>query len=255
MKDFTTSSYRKLLDALIHEGYAFQTVRDFVRSPAGKVILLRQDVDDRKMHSLHFARIQHEYGIQSTFYFRVVPESYDPEVIREIASMGHEIGYHYEDMDFAHGDPVKALEYFEKHLNKLRLIVPIETICMHGSHRSKHDNRDIWKSYDYKNYKILAEPYLDLDFQKIFYLTDTGRRWDGYKVSVRDKVKSNFNLSFHRTDEIIESIKSGAFPDQVMFNFHPERWTDNSQQWWRDYFIQKLKNTIKYVLIKLRKTN
>ena len=253
MKDFTTSSYRKLLDALIHEGYAFQTVRDFVRSPAGKVILLRQDVDDRKMHSLHFARIQHEYGIQSTFYFRV--ESYDPEVIREIASMGHEIGYHYEDMDFAHGDPVKALEYFEKHLNKLRLIVPIETICMHGSPRSKHDNRDIWKSYDYKNYKILAEPYLDLDFQKIFYLTDTGRRWDGYKVSVRDKVKSNFNLSFHRTDEIIESIKSGAFPDQVMFNFHPERWTDNSQQWWRDYFIQKLKNTIKYVLIKLRKTN
>lgn len=168
MRDFTTVSYRRLLDALVHEGYVFQTVRDFVRNPAARVILLRQDVDDRKLHSLQFARIQHEYGIQSTFYFRVVPESYDPEVIREIASMGHEIGYHYEDMDFAHGDPAVALDYFEKHLKKLRLIVPIETICMHGSPRSRYDNRDIWKSYDYKQYKILAEPYLDLDFKKYF---------------------------------------------------------------------------------------
>ena len=252
MKDFTTTSYRQLLDALVRAGYSFQTVRDFVRQPEKKVILLRQDVDARNLHSLRFARIQAEYGIHSTFYFRVVPGSFDEFIIQQMAAMGHEIGYHYEDMDFANGDPAAALTYFEKHLAQLRSVESIDTICMHGSPRSKYDNRDIWNSYDYKKYDILAEPYLDLDFKQIFYLTDTGRRWDGYKVSVRDKVKSAFDLSFHQTRDIIDCIDRGDFPDQVMFNFHPERWTDDMTQWWQDYFIQKIKNSAKYVLIQLR---
>lgn len=43
------------------------------------------------------------------------------------------------------------------------------------------------KYYDYRNYGIIAEPYFDLDFSKVLYLTDTGRRWDGNKVSMRDR--------------------------------------------------------------------
>ena len=42
--------------------------------------------------------------------------------------------------------------------------------------------------YDYRDYGIIAEPYFDVDFDEVFYLTDTGRRWDGDSVSVRDKV-------------------------------------------------------------------
>ncbi len=59
---------------------------------------------------------------------------------------------------------------------------------MHGSPLSKWDNRDLWKKYDYRDFGIIAEPYFDLDFDEVFYLTDTGRRWDGSSVSVRDKV-------------------------------------------------------------------
>ena len=59
---------------------------------------------------------------------------------------------------------------------------------MHGSPKSKWDSRDLWKHYDYHQLGIDTEPYLDTDFSKVFYLTDTGRRWDGYKVSVRDKI-------------------------------------------------------------------
>ena len=65
----------------------------------------------------------------------------------------------------------------------------VKTICMHGSPLSKWDNRDLWKKYDYRDFGIIAEPYFDVDFDEVFYLTDTGRRWDGDKVSVRDKVK------------------------------------------------------------------
>jgi len=78
-------------------------LKRFISQPSERVILLRHDVDARKEHSLRFARIQHERGISGTYYFRLVPESFDRGVIREIAEMGHEIGYHYETMDTAGG--------------------------------------------------------------------------------------------------------------------------------------------------------
>ncbi|MCB0530668.1 MAG: hypothetical protein H6574_03795 [Lewinellaceae bacterium] len=252
MRDFTLGIYRQLLDALKGAGYRFQTFEQFLQTPADRAIMLRHDVDDRKLHSLEFARIQKEKGIVGTYFFRMVPESFDESVIRAIYNMGHEIGYHYEDMDFARGNLREAIRYFEKHLARLRKVVPVSTICMHGSPRSRYDNKDVWQHYDYRDYGILGEPYFDLDFKKVYYLTDTGRRWNGSAVSVRDKVENHFDLEFKSTPEIIQCIQEGDFPDQTMFNFHPQRWTDNSRLWLTDKYQQHAKNAVKYWLVKLR---
>ncbi|MBK8966174.1 MAG: hypothetical protein R3D58_03440 [Saprospiraceae bacterium] len=252
MRDFTLAVYRQLLDALKGAGYRFQTFEQFLQTPADRAIMLRHDVDDRKLHSLEFARIQKEKGIVGTYFFRMVPESFDESVIRAIHDMGHEIGYHYEDMDFARGNPQEAIRYFEKHLARLRKLVPVSTICMHGSPRSRYDNKDVWQQYNYRDYGILGEPYFDLDFKKVYYLTDTGRRWNGSAVSVRDKVENHFNLEFRTTLAIIQCIREGHFPDQAMFNFHPQRWTDNSKLWLTDKYQQHAKNAVKYWLVKLR---
>lgn len=255
MRDFTLSVYQDLLDELKKAGYEFQTFRDYLAQPLKRVILLRHDVDDRKLHSLAFARIQHQKGIVGSYYFRMVPQSYDEAVIREIHDLGHEIGYHYEDMDFAKGDPHRAIQLFEQHLAQLRRIVPVSTICMHGSPRSPFDNKDVWKHYKYHDYGIIGEPYFDLDFNRVFYMTDTGRRWDGSSVSVRDKVNTHYRLRYHSTQEIIGAIRKGELPDQVMINFHPQRWTDNPRLWWTDKYQQKVKNAVKYWLIKIRSGN
>ncbi len=252
MRDFSLEIYRSLLDTLKEAGFQFQTFAEFIKSPLEKTIMLRHDVDDRKLHSLEFARIQKEKDIVGTYYFRMVPESFDEVVIQEIHAMGHEIGYHYEDMDFANGDPHRAIRLFEEHLEKLRKVVPVSTICMHGSPKSRYDNKDVWKHYNYKDYGIIGEPYFDLDFRKVFYLTDTGRRWDGHKVSVRDKVEDHFGLSFHATQDIISALNNGNFPNQTMFNFHPQRWTDQYSLWLKEKYTQNIKNTVKYWLIKLR---
>ncbi|MCH8569469.1 MAG: hypothetical protein LAT67_14435 [Balneolales bacterium] len=257
----------KFLDHLKNAGYEFQTYRDFIQNPSKKTVLLRHDVDARMLHSLQFARIQQEMGIVGTYYFRIVPQSFDEGVIREIESMGHEIGYHYEDMDFAKGDPKKAIQLFEKHLNTLRNVADIKTICMHGSPLSKFDNRDIWKDYNYRDYGILAEPYFDLDFSKVLYLTDTGRRWNGDSVSIRDRSADgsiNANMTgktplsassayhFRTTQDIINACKSGKLPNHIMLNFHPQRWTDNKRLWAQELIIQNIKNTAKYFLGKIR---
>jgi hypothetical protein len=253
MRDFSIQVYHSLLKGLDDAGYQFQTLKDYVTEPAPKAVILRHDVDDRKLHSLEFARIQKSKGILGTYYFRIVPESFDKKVIKEIADMGHEIGYHYEDMDFARGNEDRAIKLFQKHLKKLREITPVSSICMHGSPRSKFDNRDVWRKYDYKEFGIIAEPYFDLDYKSIYYLTDTGRRWDGHKVSIRDKVENHFNISFHSTFDIIKALENNSLPDKVMFTFHPQRWTDSSTLWIKEKWIQSLKNQVKFWLIKLKK--
>lgn len=266
MKDFTISIYRELLNNLMQLDYNFKVLKEYLSEPEDKSIMLRHDVDARKLHSLRFAKIQHELGITGTYYFRMVPQSYDEDVIKDIADMGHEIGYHYETMDKANGNVKKAYELFCKELEQLRKIVPIKTVCMHGSPLSKYDNRDLWKHYDYRELGIIGEPYFDLDFNEVFYLTDTGRRWDGglvsvrdttwtpdpgeYKVPVRTKdVNDDFaNKEYHSTRDIISSVKAGIFPNQVMMNFHPQRWTNNKLLWSQELVMQNIKNVIKRFL-------
>ena len=87
MKDFTPETYRLLLQALKRHGR----------------FTLRHDVDLHPLRSLYIAEIEASEGLQATYYFRTVPESYDEGIIRRIAALGHEAGYHYECLTTCHG--------------------------------------------------------------------------------------------------------------------------------------------------------
>lgn len=243
--DFTLKSYCRLLDALRAEGYVFQTFRDFLQHPAEKAVILRHDVDKLPLNSLVFAKIQAELGIRGVYYFRAVPGSWNENIMREIAALGHEIGYHYECLTTCRGNMEAAIRDFEKNLAELRKLAPVETICMHGSPMSPHDSRDLWKHFSYPDYGIIGEPYFDVDFSKVLYLTDTGRKWNGSDVSVRDKVFSALKFNVRSTDELIKAISKGNLTSQVMFTFHPQRWTDSPFLWTRELLFQNLKNGIK----------
>ena len=249
MRDFTDNIYRRLLEELKKAGYTFQTFHEFLVSPEDRVAVIRHDVDDRKKNSLHFAYIEQALGISTSYYFRILPRSFDPVIVNLIKSLGHEIGYHYEDLSLAKGNKKKAIELFRKHLEELRRHYPIKTICMHGSPLSKFDNRDLWHDYDYRDFGIIGEPYFDVDYSEVLYLTDTGRRWDNSNMNVRDKVTNCFNVSFRSTNDIIRNI--AGLPDKVMFNFHPQRWDNDILPWARELVLQNLKNVIKkYFLVK-----
>lgn len=262
MRDFTLQSYEALLDALLAAGYRFETFADHCdtlhlspSTPLPPTIILRHDVDKKPENSLATARLEAKKGIRASYYFRVVPESNDAEVIREIVRLGHEIGYHYEDMSICHGDVVKAKAHFDQWLAYFRTFYPVRTICMHGAPTSKWDGRKLWETYDYKKEGIIGEPYYDVDFSQMFYLTDTGRCWDGYKVSVRDKIPQYQDqwtaqgLVYHHTWDVIHAIKEGRFPQQVMITTHPQRWTDKPLAWGKEMIMQTLKNIIKRIYV------
>ena len=126
---------------------------------------------------------------------------------------------------------------------------------MHGSPLSKYDNRLIWEKYDYRDFGIIAEPNFDLDFNKVFYITDAGRSWNNDKVSVRDKVDSNFDIKIRSTQDIIDKIKSGEMPDQIMLNIHPHNWANNKGEWWKILLWQSIKNIVKRAIIKIKKNS
>lgn len=254
--DFTIKKYTQLIKVLLEQGYRFQTYDAFQDATQDKTIILRHDVDKKPENSLRFAKIQSSFGITGSYYFRMVPESYNENIIKEIAALGHEIGYHYETMDTSQGNVIAALDEFTKNLSQLRSIVSIKTICMHGSPLSKFDNRDLWKNKSYKDFGIIAEPYFDIDFEKVFYITDTGRRFDGDKVSVRDKPMQALTRKwpvYHSSNDIILAIKQGTFPQIAMMTFHPQRWNNSILPWLTELILQNLKNILKSVLIRRRK--
>ena len=257
--DFTLKKYAILLDALKKAGYTFVTFRYYCEHKeeleVSRFVILRHDIDLKARNALTIAQIEHERGIAASYYFRVVEQSNKPEIIKAVVELGHEIGYHYEDMTICDGDVEKALAHFKSHLDYFRLFYPVMTICMHGSPRSKYDSRDLWKRYDYHDYGIIGEPYFDVDFSKVFYLTDTGRRWDGSNVSVRDKIPvyqdqwSKEGLVYHSTDDIINASGNGTLPQRLMMTTHPQRWTNAWGEWLMEKSLQSVKNVVKRMLV------
>ena len=239
--DFTLAKYTELLKAL--KAYGFHT------------LTLRHDVDLLPGNSLRTAHIEAELGLQGIYYFRAVPEIWDETIIKQIAALGHEIGYHYESLTSCYGDIDAAYEDFKANLEALRKLVPVRSACMHGSPRSPYDSKDIWSKYDYHALGIENEPYLDTDFSEVFYLTDTGRRWDGYKVSVRDKIPQHQDawtaagLTFHSTDDVIEGLRKGLIPKDLMITVHPQRWNPFGPAWWKEMLMQSAKNVVKRVIV------
>lgn len=252
-RDFTLTSLRCLYEQLSASNYEFYRFDTYLAGAFEQRIILRHDVDLHPENSLASAMLENSMDITGTYFFRIIPQTFIPDIIGKIADLGHEIGYHYEDMDLVKAENIDhhidlAYESFQRNLEKLRKIVPINTICMHGSPRAKYDNKMIWSKYNYKDLGIIGEPYFDIDFNEFLYLTDTGRRWNGDKVSVRDKVNSKYNFNLRSTQDVINAIPQ--FPDKIMITIHPQRWNDRFIPWTKELVSQNIKNVIKYGIIK-----
>ena len=309
-KDFTYYIYSGLIASLKKAGYVLLPFIDYISngSDFDRCVVIRHDVDRKPGNALLIAKIEKDAGIKASYYFRMVKESYDENVIRQIIDMGHEIGYHYENLsemskknphpggiafgfhragitqivaDYlishrhtqTHTDIYPAdlagqkwsslrekkeftdklfelsIDDFRLNLEKLRKLYPVKTICMHGSPLSKYENKEIWEKYDYRDYGIIAEPYFDIDFDEVLYITDTGRSWNNSSASIRDKVNSKFDITIKDTHDLIEKIQNNELPDKIMMNVHPQRWNDEFVPWVSELVGHNIKNLIKRILV------
>ena len=99
--DFTLKAYLALLNSLLDQNYSFQSFQDFLSHPQSKTTILCHAVDLRSLYFLRTTQIEHSPGIKRTYFFRLIPESNDEKIIHQIAALGHEIEYHYDDLTLA----------------------------------------------------------------------------------------------------------------------------------------------------------
>ncbi len=237
--DFTLAKYTDLCEAIASSGYAPMTVRAYLeaRELPSRLVVMRHDVDTTPKNEPKMALIENDFGIRATYYFRYKRGVFQPGVMKQIAGMGHEIGYHYETLDKAKGDGERAIELFNHELALFREVVDVKTISMHGNPLTKWDNRDLWRkySYDFKDSVILGEAYLS--FRNILYLSDTGRTW-GPAYKVKDLLPSDADSEglgsikprVNSTDDVIKLLQSGSFHRFYLLT-HGARWANSTSGW------------------------
>lgn len=228
--DFSIPIFWELSSSLVRN-YKPVTMTEYLSSKSlpKRFALMRHDVDRTPYNSLKTARIESELGIKATYYFRATKNVFIPKIIKEIADMGHEIGYHYEVLSEAGGDYSKAIKLFDQHLSEFREICDINTICMHGRPLSKFDNRDLWKVHDFRKFDILGEAYLSAG-KELNYFSDTGRGWSS-KNNIRDFIPGKTqDISVDTTSELIKLIDSKKLNNFYILT-HPHRWSSSIFDW------------------------
>jgi hypothetical protein len=241
--DFTAGKFSEILNSVI-SNYKTFTINEWITGKFDTGVVIRHDVDRRNKHSLRIAKLENECKIRATYYFRV--STFDSGIVREISALGHEIGYHYEDLSSNNGDIDIAIKSFEQNLENMRNQsgLNINTIAMHGRWISKYNNRELWSKYDFRNFGVVSDAFISIDYTKSYYITDTGRSWSSNSANLRDKVETEFVADCRTSDDLIRFIKSGK-ADRIFLVTHPERWDANYIPRMMHAAEDRLKNVLK----------
>ena len=93
--DFTYDHYLQVLDTILLK---YEIITDLSKAQMKNVLFLRHDVDISVEPALNMAKLEHKYGISSTYYFQIAGVFYNMVSyigdLKEILSMGHKIGLH-----------------------------------------------------------------------------------------------------------------------------------------------------------------
>ena len=277
--DFTFDKYKELLTCISNSNYPVIKVRDILRGKAPeKYIIIRHDVDLDAQQQLPFSKLEKNFNIFTSYYFRVIKNIYDNDVMRIIKNQGHEIGYHYETLSKTEGNLDEAFKLFTKELKLFSHFHNKITICPHGGFTipgkngytmggilklikkaikgekflSEWKSSSIWSKnkIDSLSQKILGDAHNSVDFSDILYLSDTGRSWNNKYKNI-DLVESQININVNSTDQIMSIIESNKF-SKIYILVHFEQWKSSFKDWQIWYFSQLLRRNAKLFVKNLK---
>lgn len=249
--DFTLKKYSEILKVSLDCKYGIFGVQKWLEQNPPRGILIRHDVDRKPVNSLKMAELEHQFGVKTTYYFRSYPCSFDPAIIQQIHSLGHEVGYHYEDLAAHKGDFQAAKKSFIDNLEKVRQYAPVTTVAMHGRPLSKINSLDFWSEFLLQDFQLKAEAFLSVDYEDVFYFTDTGRTFAETSANLRDKVSSLASPGVSSSADLIHFFKHQN-PDKVALVVHPERWSIGAFDWGSQMLKDMGINTVKKGLALVR---
>lgn len=271
---FTFDSYRKLLDKALQHGFSIHGIEKYLANrkegfvPEDKFIAIRHDVDYFPGRALELAIIESEYGLETTYYIRRRFFDDKVELIRAIARLKHQIGYHYEEVDTHQKAPNLQIErdavgfFIGSLLDLDRLGFPIRTVCPHGNPLTDVDNRQVVHLLRDENFldriaftydrneirdkisdRLLGDASIDItgeDFD--LYIPDTGRF--NPKYNLKDRIDNCVITGLKSIDDFSHILRQEQHT-RIYMNMHPDRWSGKMTTWFFDFAFDTAKNMVK----------
>lgn len=183
---FKFQHYAEILDEAIRLGYEITSFKRY-NEDAAKAIILRHDVDFTTDGIRDFAEIEHQAGVSATYFIRTHAREYNIFDHRnyllfiDILNMGHELGFHFECIDFVELAGMSEELMFRKGKRVLEEIFDIEIIsvsqhvdlCFY-SHSNFHYFFEIHRKQDFSVINYALEPRFVKDMK---YLSDSNSVW------------------------------------------------------------------------------
>jgi len=209
-------SYQDFLDEILRLGYQPIRVMDYFNQVpiTDKTIVLRHDVDISALYALKMAEIEHAKGIQSTYYFRWC--TVDPQIIKTVRAMGHEVGLHYETLaTYAEEHRLKSAqeitpavtEELRKRLKyeleefKRQFGEDLYTISSHGADQNIKlgvtNYQAVMKGQNPHDYGIIGDAYEEKIIKRFSYMSDAGGIWEPFPYPQLEKGSGPFYILIH----------------------------------------------------------
>lgn len=187
--DFTYRHYKEVIRSAKNKGYQFYTLGEYTtkKNMKSPVIVMRHDIDFSIEKAYVIAKIEKKLNINSTYFVRLHSKTYNAFefknylLLKEMIEMGHEIGLHYEVLDFAlvtKEDPINVLKK-EKIVLERMLGLKVEGIAPHRDFTgiNNGDIKKILKNEDFKKLGVNYEAYNDKFIKDMKYISDSRGNW------------------------------------------------------------------------------
>lgn len=221
MPEFNLGRYREILVKALEKGFSFQTFSNYIKRPASKVVLLRHDVDVSIEWALELAEVEHQLGIQSTFFIRLHSIFYNPiedaniKRMNRLSQMGFEIGIHQELWKFTN-DMQSAVELLRSERRLMEILLQREILGV-ATHLPN------WNTFRMNPEFLSATGFSYRPGNGAFnegalFVSDSNSRWKSFSleeaIERADKVLANIHpvwwvQKVDDTAELIELLREG----------------------------------------------
>lgn len=211
-------------------------------------IIFKHDVETNVERALKMAKIEAKYGIKATYYVQGYLLENNVKLLKDIASLGHEVTYHYDVLDANKGDFEKAKIDFIQNVTAFeKQGFKIETLCPHGNplmiRNGWNSNKDFFRSNtiasEFSNMLDIVVQLPSTLTSEYVYISDAGFQFK-IIVNVEDNDINNggdINITSLKEFESI-CIKN----KKIIFSTHPHRW--------KTYEFSAITNKLKFKFIR-----
>ncbi len=170
---FTYTAYKHLIEEILRCGFSICSYHNYTRFE--KPCILRHDVDNSIEKALEMALIEHALGVKSTYFvllsstFYNVLSKKERDNLLKISALGHEIGLHFDEMNYETPCDVKQAIYNECDILSKALDMQIKSVSMH-----RPSPETLTANYTLQN---IINSYGDVFFKQFKYISDSRRQW------------------------------------------------------------------------------